>query len=337
MAWGVIDIADEVAGVTLTMSDVTDSVLAEEKAKKHNRDASLMYSLAQLPQSARKRLIKDIENLRQGLREGSHKMQAHTLKGNALSLGLKNLGDLIHQWEGGEGSGEEVFEEMDRIEQMVNLLFGGAGNLHLDESEAISALKNGSAREFLQNHIFQTLESVVLGNPSVINAPKLAERLGKSEPEIRIVSDGQRLLPEATDAFGIFLTHAVRNSMDHGIESPEVRQMKGKPEKPFISIEASSSDKGVTIRVKDDGAGLNVSALRKKFGDLPLDSLAEKIFESGVSTKTEVTDVSGRGVGVGAGKEAIEAIGGNVSLELGAEADFVPMTFVIFIPSDKII
>ena len=124
------------------------------------------------------------------------------------------------------------------------------------------------------------------------------------------------------------LTHLVRNAIDHGIESPEARAERGKPPDGRIELRAAHQGGRVVVDVDDDGAGLNVERIREKalaLGLLDADAepdeqtLTELIFAPGFSTAKEVTDVSGRGVGMDVVKRTIEKVGGVVSLssELG--------------------
>lgn len=120
------------------------------------------------------------------------------------------------------------------------------------------------------------------------------------------------------------LVHIIRNSVDHGIEGPDVRIAAGKPSHGTIHLSAAYSGAHVLVRVSDDGVGLNVNAIRKKAVERGLikhdSSLADKeifslIFEPGFSTAQTVTDVSGRGVGMDVVKQAIESLRGTVDID----------------------
>lgn len=139
-----------------------------------------------------------------------------------------------------------------------------------------------------------------------------------------LVLGGEILVDKSLiDTFEAPLTHMVRNAADHGIEKPEERLLKGKPEKGVIRIEASEAGEDVLLTVKDDGRGLNLDALRLKSLELGLispdetlseEALVSLLFRSGVSTAEEVTDISGRGVGMDVVKTAIEQMGGRISV-----------------------
>jgi two-component system chemotaxis sensor kinase CheA len=150
----------------------------------------------------------------------------------------------------------------------------------------------------------------------------LAAKLGK---KVDFVTHGEAteldkgLVEKITDP----LTHLVRNSCDHGIELPEDRLAKGKPEHGTITLSASHQGGSIVIEVRDDGRGLSREKLLKKARerDIPApDSLSDAevwslIFEPGFSTADVVTDVSGRGVGMDVVKKNIAALGGTVEID----------------------
>ncbi len=150
----------------------------------------------------------------------------------------------------------------------------------------------------------------------------LAGKLGK---KVELITHGEAteldkgLIEKITDP----LTHLIRNSCDHGIEMPEERRARGKPEHGTITLSASHQGGSILIEVRDDGKGLNRDKLlakaREKGIDAP-DSLSDAevwslIFAPGFSTATEVTDVSGRGVGMDVVKKNIASLGGTVEID----------------------
>jgi len=150
----------------------------------------------------------------------------------------------------------------------------------------------------------------------------LASKLGK---KVELVTQGEAteldkgLVEKITDP----LTHLVRNSCDHGIESPAERCARGKPETGTITLAASHQGGSIVIEVRDDGKGLSREKLLRKARERGLhapDSLSDGevwnlIFEPGFSTAEVVTDVSGRGVGMDVVKKNIAALGGTVEID----------------------
>ncbi|MEQ1515478.1 MAG: chemotaxis protein CheW [Usitatibacteraceae bacterium] len=150
----------------------------------------------------------------------------------------------------------------------------------------------------------------------------LAAKLGK---EIELKTSGEAteldkgLIEKITDP----LTHLIRNSVDHGIEMPEKRVAAGKPARGTISLSASHQGGSIVIEVRDAGAGLNrerILAKAAKQGlavrdDMPDKEVWQLIWAPGFSTAEQVTDVSGRGVGMDVVTKSITALGGTAELD----------------------
>lgn len=138
------------------------------------------------------------------------------------------------------------------------------------------------------------------------------------------------------DALREPLLHLVRNAADHGIEDPQARRAAGKPETGTVRVRAVRRGPEVVITVRDDGAGLDLDALRAAAGAPDLDDAqaAELVFRPGLSTAAALTDVSGRGVGLDAVRVGVEALRGRVrvSTERGHGTTFrivVPITLAV--------
>ncbi len=144
--------------------------------------------------------------------------------------------------------------------------------------------------------------------------------------EIRFITDGDDTELDKTiiDELSSPLTHLIRNSVDHGIESPEEREANGKPRIGTVSMTASYSGRYFYLKIQDDGKGLDREKIREKAIEKnlisPTDQLSEQqilqlIFMNSFSTKDEATDISGRGVGMDAIKGAIEKLRGSIELQ----------------------
>ena len=172
----------------------------------------------------------------------------------------------------------------------------------------------------------------------------MAPALGK---EIRLEMEGKETELDKTliEAIKDPLTHLVRNSVDHGIEIPTVREERGKPREGRLLLRAYHEGGQVNIEITDDGGGINVErvveiAIKKgvvtaeQASKLPERELLGLIFQPGFSTAEKVTNVSGRGVGMDVVKTNIEKIGGtiDISSDLGKGSTFklkVPLTLAI--------
>ncbi len=116
------------------------------------------------------------------------------------------------------------------------------------------------------------------------------------------------------------LTHMVRNAVDHGIETPEVRAGRGKPPTGRLVLRAFHHGGSIVVQVEDDGNGLDRARIAAKARALglapePGDALLRLVFEPGFSTSERVTEVSGRGVGLDVVRRNVEALHGSVSVE----------------------
>ncbi len=149
----------------------------------------------------------------------------------------------------------------------------------------------------------------------------LADKLGK-QVELKLVGESTELDKGLVEKLADPLTHLVRNSLDHGIESPEARIATGKSPGGTITLKAVQQGGRVVVEVGDDGAGLNRDRILAKAAQnsLPVsDTMSDEevwqlIFAPGFSTAEQVTDVSGRGVGMDVVLKNVHAMGGRVSI-----------------------
>ncbi|HEY5226581.1 MAG TPA: chemotaxis protein CheW, partial [Methylovirgula sp.] len=158
--------------------------------------------------------------------------------------------------------------------------------------------------------------------------PRLVRELSvELKKKLRLITEGadteldRQLIEFIRDP----LTHLLRNCADHGIEAPEVRLLRGKPEEGTIKVTATHEAGYITIDVSDDGRGLDLEAIRKKAiasgllssveaVQMPDNEICRFIFAPAFSTATVVTNVSGRGVGMDVVRDNIESIGGSISI-----------------------
>ncbi len=172
----------------------------------------------------------------------------------------------------------------------------------------------------------------------------LSQQFGK-KVDIHMEGQDTELDKAVIEAIQGSLLHLVRNSLDHGIETPEVRRKNGKPPTGNLRLKAHHEGGNVLIEVSDDGAGIDHEAVLKRGLEAGLISEAEAgsldpnrirglIFQPGFSTARRVTNVSGRGVGLDIVRNNIEAIGGSVEIhsEPGQSTSFrlkIPLTLAI--------
>ena len=265
---------------------------------------------------------------------------------------------------------------VDKVDQLINLV----GELVITQAMltqtastidplAYEKLLNGMAQlerntrdlqEAVMSIRMMPISFVFSRFPRVVR--ELAAKLGK-QVELRTHGEGTELDKGLIEKLADPLTHLVRNSLDHGIESPERRVELGKNPKGLIALRAEHLGGNIVIEVSDDGAGLNRERILAKASEngipvpdkLPDHEVWQLIFAPGFSTADVVTDVSGRGVGMDVVKRNIHAMGGGIdiasaqgvgtrmtvrlpltlaildglSIAVGQETYILPLTFIV--------
>lgn len=167
----------------------------------------------------------------------------------------------------------------------------------------------------------------------------------KKNIELEMAGEETELDRTVIDEIGDPLIHLLRNAIDHGIDSPEKRSARGKPEKGHIYLRAYPDGNSVVIEVEDDGNGVDLEKIKKKAIEknlvskevanaLPNEDIINFLFMPGFSTAETITDLSGRGVGLDVVKNKIETLGGMVEvttkLEVGTKFTIrMPLTLAI--------
>jgi two-component system chemotaxis sensor kinase CheA len=156
---------------------------------------------------------------------------------------------------------------------------------------------------------------------------RLAAEQGK-EARLIVVGEGTELDKSTADALAEPLLHLVRNAIDHGIRSPEEREAAGKPRHGTVWIRAAQEGDRVRLEVADDGTGLDLPAIRKRArasgligrgGGLTDAEVSRLIFRPGFSTRSDVSTVSGRGVGLDVVRRSVRELRGELDVEAEPE------------------
>jgi two-component system chemotaxis sensor kinase CheA len=234
------------------------------------------------------------------------------------------------------GAAPTIRVDLDRVDRLINLVgelvinqamlaqsviendqSGTQGiNMGLDELQQLTREIQDSVmaiRAQPVKPVFQRMSRIVR---------EVADMVGKS---VRLVTEGENTEVDKTviDKLAEPLTHMIRNSVDHGIESPEKRAALGKPAEGTVRLTAKHRSGRIVIELADDGAGINRERVRQKAIDndlIPADAnlsdeeIDNLIFAPGFSTAEKITDVSGRGVGMDVVKRSIQALGGRISI-----------------------
>jgi chemotaxis protein histidine kinase CheA len=307
----------------------------------------------------------------------------HTIKGNARTYGLLNMTNTVHETEQVydelRKDPEKVWEQESMLAQLaevdalldeyhkindVKLGRKGPGRRGSVEKflmvekdqvtralELIKAAKAADAQAMANalHEVDQTLS--LIGTEKIDHVlagilesmPSLAKELGKEPPKISIEDHGIVVRTQIVGLLKNVFTHVFRNSMDHGLETADVREAAGKSAAGHIRLNLSIKDGRLQFKLGDDGRGLAVAKIRQKAidnglipadGNTPPEEIAQLIFASGFSTAEKVTEVSGRGVGMDAVKGFLQREGGDVAIHFtdNTVADMRPFELVITLP-----
>uniref|UniRef100_A0A9E7ZU43 Chemotaxis protein CheA n=1 Tax=Bosea sp. NBC_00436 TaxID=2969620 RepID=A0A9E7ZU43_9HYPH len=227
--------------------------------------------------------------------------------------------------------------DLDRIDKLMNLV----GEIVITQSMLVECVRSlpydvhaktaegmltlsRQTRE-LQDHVMavraQPVKAVFQRMPRLVR--ELAQTLGK---EVRLVLEGENTEVDKTiiEELADPLTHMIRNSMDHGLETPDERVAAGKPREGVIKLIAEHRAGRIVISVTDDGRGIGRDRLLAKARSRGLVGADEKlapeeidqlIFAAGLSTAEVISDVSGRGVGMDVVRRNVESLGGRISVD----------------------
>ncbi|GAB4117796.1 MAG: chemotaxis protein CheA [Fimbriimonadaceae bacterium] len=259
-------------------------------------------------------------------------------------------------------SGQTVRVDVTRLDALMNLI----GELVIDRTriaqigselgskfndpniDALEETVSHIARitSDLQDQIMKArmmpIETVFNRFPRVVR--DLANKLGK-DVKLELVGGETELDRSVIEVIGDPLLHILRNSVDHGLEDPDTREQVGKPRQGRVLVKACHQDNHIVIEISDDGRGIDAERIRKKAVEKGLltkdqaERLTERealqyIFSSGFSTAAEVSEVSGRGVGMDIVRSNLQRLGGLIDLEteVGKGTRFVlrlPLTLAI--------
>ncbi|TAJ34637.1 MAG: chemotaxis protein CheA [Bosea sp. (in: a-proteobacteria)] len=227
--------------------------------------------------------------------------------------------------------------DLDRIDKLMNLV----GEIVITQSMLVECVRSlpydvyaktaegiltlsRQTRE-LQDHVMavraQPVKAVFQRMPRLVR--ELAQTLGK---EVRLVLEGENTEVDKTiiEELADPLTHMIRNSMDHGLETPDERVEAGKPREGVIKLVAEHRAGRIVISVTDDGRGINRDRLLMKARSRGLvgaderlqpEEIDQLIFAAGLSTAEVISDVSGRGVGMDVVRRNVESLGGRISVD----------------------
>jgi len=234
------------------------------------------------------------------------------------------------------GEGGSIRVGIDKVDELINLvgelvitqsMLGEMGQNF--ESSNIEKMMDGLSQ--LERHTRELQESVMRIRMLPISfafnrfprlVHDLSSKLGK-KIELKLSGESTELDKTVMEKIGDPLVHLVRNSLDHGLETPDIRLAAGKPETGILHLNAYHKGGNIIIEITDDGAGLNKDRIRAKAISNGLitesevltdEKIYDLIFQPGFSTAEAVSDLSGRGVGMDVVRRNIRELGGAVDI-----------------------
>lgn len=307
---------DQLAGALRVVSDVTE---ARVRSLTHaDLDAPVQAAAAPSPAAAPAALrLVDDQPAAEDARGGPAKKAAQSVRIDVERLdGLMNLvGELVID----RTRLQQVREQLSSVLRDSNL-----GELmdNLEETTSHLARVTDELQEQIMRSRMLPVRSVLTRLPRLVR--DVAVKCGK---KVELVTAGEEteldrsVIEEISDP----LVHILRNAVDHGIETPAERAAAGKPESGTVTVTAWNQETYIYLSVKDDGKGIDTAALRRKVVEKGLmsqetadaateDQVIQWIFLPGLSTAKQLTDVSGRGVGMDIVRTNIERLNGQITV-----------------------
>lgn len=225
-----------------------------------------------------------------------------------------------------------------------NVLIIDADSLKSIEDRYVSLLESCNINNELSNNILNDIKKHTQRKlksqlKSYIGlAKRVSQDLEKEIYDFEIVGDENVIITDKLVPFVKSLVHVFRNSVDHGIETPEKRLELDKDEIGSISCSFNSSDDGLQIVISDDGAGIDIEKIKMKISkEVDVSSLDDGdiyqyIFEDDLSTKDEISELSGRGIGMGAVKQVVDSLNGTIEIQSKIN---IGTTFIFNLPINQ--
>ena len=281
------------------------------------------------------RLIRRIDGAAAATVSDELKRELHTLKGNCAIYGVSQLSERCHELEDAIAARgaldrnivHDIVQAWSELKIKLQHVFGTHQMAGLDVgpedlAELRAAIEHGASigmiERIVRSWALERTRSRL--ERFAEQARGLADRLGKGEVAVEIDDHGVRLDPTKFRPFWTALSHVVRNAVDHGLEPPGERAGAGKPEHGRIALVTQCEANQVTIEVGDDGRGIDWDTVRARARQAGRPhatraNLVDAILSDGITTRDDVTETSGRGVGLAAMRDACKRLGGRIEVD----------------------
>ncbi|MEF8832906.1 MAG: chemotaxis protein CheA, partial [Candidatus Thermoplasmatota archaeon] len=283
-------------------------VVTEEELKKKDLDRTTGLTI-EIKRDEGKKLVKEKEDMKAEKKEDNKERKITTSDKLKVDLeDIEHVMNLISELVISKGSLEDLSSSLDsdRLSSVTNRVDRISGELR----ESVLDLKMTEVKS-----VFRRFPRMVR------DIAKEKDKKVNFEMKGEDIELDRTILERITDP----LVHLLRNAVDHGIEPIEERKEKGKPPEGKIKLAATQKEENVVIEISDDGRGLDEEKIKEKaferglideeeIEEIPEEDLYMLVFNSHFTTKDEVTEVSGRGVGMEVVKETMDSLGGEVSI-----------------------
>jgi two-component system, chemotaxis family, sensor kinase CheA len=322
------------------VTDVTTEV-EREQAELERRETIALFERVLVDRSGVEIFLEEAGNIVDALVQQRStdasvvKRLIHTLKGNAALYGLTSIANQCHAIEDfiaeeGRLPVTATFAALqarwDKLSSDIEILLGmRSRSVEIDEQQ-YSALESAARAGESGAPMLRRVRALKLEATAKRlshfkeQAERMAERLDKGDVQVEVEDHGVRLEPRAWAGFWGAFIHAVRNALDHGIEPTEERGAAGKKGAGTVILRTFEDKERVVVEIADNGRGIDWEQVARRAAKAGLPTataldLEQALFVDGISTAASVTDVSGRGVGMGALLSATQTLGGQLSIQ----------------------
>lgn len=330
---------EALTGLLVTITDVTDQWIASQHEVEQQELLALIQGLMR-NRALFLSFFREATDLVEGIASGDNdgltlRRLVHTLKGNASLASLSQVARLCHELEdrleddderGAAGKIQALRERWSTLQGSLRQLLGDRSSelveVEAREIERLHQEVMGPAPRSEVADRIMALRYTPLGplfDRLAEYGQALAQRLGRSPLQVVVEDDGIRLDPARWGQLCSELVHLIRNAVDHGLEPARERRASGKPDEGRLRLHAELRDATLRFEIEDDGRGIDWAALAAAAAanGLPAKTqrdLVAALFGGGLSSRTEVTVTSGRGMGMSALHQQVEALGGEVTV-----------------------
>lgn len=343
-------LVEKIDKVLLMVTDITEKVKSEKVQEQHNELFAIVFGMVEYGKAFFDSFDEMSNKVDQLISDDSrdHRQQKvllHTIKGSALALGMISLPRAIHDLEQTLATKKTKLslEELESLRkqwhhflQKINPFLSSRGKSHLEvnpkEYEQIrKAIDDNRPKE----ELLLLLDSWLLDSTLVRlrqlgdHAQVIASRLNKPALTIKIEDNSIRLDRDKWRQFWNAVNQAVRNAVDHGIESEAIRLARGKSSSGTLILSTRIDNNHFIVTLEDDGQGIDWQRIREqaKANGLPYQDhqdLIDAMFSSGLTTKSSAELYSGRGVGTEVLKQAVKQLDGSISVhsQIGSGTKF---------------